>query len=159
MTKYLSSMCVLLLLISVVMSGCDDHRLYEKNLAIDKAEWHRSEKALFEFVVRDTTERYSIFLNFRHGGDYPYKNLYLFTKTKSPKGKIAIDTAQMIFADDKGRWMGKGIGDIYDYQFKFKENIIFPDSGKYQFEIEQAMRDEVLPKVTDIGIRIEKVEQ
>jgi len=139
-------------------TACDQNRVFEKNLAIDDAQWHRSEKAHFEFPITDTAARYSILLNIRHGGDYPYKNLYLFTKTKSPDGKLAIDTAQMIFADNKGRWMGKGIGDIYDYQFKFKEGVYFPDSGMYLFEIEQAMRDEVLPNVTDIGIRIEKVE-
>jgi gliding motility-associated lipoprotein GldH len=157
MTKSLSSVGIILIGL-LLLSACDSNRLYEKNLAIDKSEWHRSEKALFEFEVKDTSARYNILLNFRHSGNYSYKNLYLFTKTKSPTGKIAIDTAQMVFADEKGHWMGKGIGDIYDYQFKFKKGVTFPDSGNYQFEIEQAMRDEVLPNVTDIGLRIEKVE-
>ena len=63
----------------------------------------------------------------------------------------------MLLADNQGKWMGKGIGDLYDYQFRFKELVLFPVKGEYSFEIEQAMRDEVLPYVTDIGIRIEKV--
>jgi gliding motility-associated lipoprotein GldH len=62
----------------------------------------------------------------------------------------------MIFADNLGRWMGKGIGGIYDYQFKYKQGIEFPESGEYTFEIEQAMRDIELDNITDIGIRIEK---
>lgn len=157
MAKWLSSAGIVLVGL-LLLSACDNNRLYEKNLAIENAEWHRSEKALFEFEVKDTSAQYSILLNFRHSGNYPYKNLYLFTKTKSPSGKLAIDTAQMVFADEKGRWMGKGIGDIYDYQFKFKQGVTFPDSGIYQFEIEQAMREEVLPNVTDIGLRIEKIE-
>ena len=98
-------------------------------------------------------------MNFRHGGDYPYQNIYLFIKSKSPSGKIAKDTAQMILANNKGRWMGKGIGDIFDYQFRFKQGPLFPEKGEYYFEIEQAMREENLDKVTDIGISVKKVNE
>lgn len=71
---------------------------------------------------------------------------------------MAIDTAQMILADPKGRWLGKGIGDLYDYQFRFKSGKIFPEKGKYELLIEQAMRDQVLPDITDIGITIKKMD-
>lgn len=145
-----------LLLSSLSMTACDKALLFEENLKIADAEWHREEKARFLFNVEDTTSTYDFFLNVRHGGAYPYKNLYLFTETRSPNGLLAIDTAQMIFADQAGRWMGKGIGGIYDYQFKFKGGVEFPESGEYVVEIEQGMRDEVVPQLTDIGIRIEK---
>lgn len=138
------------------IQSCNGNLLFEENLKVSDANWHRNEKALFMFVVEDTSASYDLYLNVRHGGDYPYKNLFLFTKTKSPNGLIATDTAQMIFADNQGRWMGKGIGGIYDYQFKYKEDIMFPEKGEYSFEIEQAMRETDLDNVTDIGIRIEK---
>jgi gliding motility-associated lipoprotein GldH len=141
----------------ILLTACDGNLVYEENLKIDDAVWQRAKKAQFAFDIEDTTSAYNFFLNFRHSGKYPYKNLYLFTRTTSPNGKVALDTAQMLFADKQGRWMGKGIGDIYDYQFKFKQRLLFPDSGEYKFEIEQAMRDKELPYVTDIGIRIEKV--
>jgi len=114
--------------------------------------------AKFTFDIKDSAASYSILFNFRHGGNYPYKNIYFFSRFKSPDGKIAVDTAQMILADHKGRWMGKGIGDLYDYQFKFKSGKIFPEKGEYELLIEQAMRDKVLPDVTDIGIAIKKMD-
>lgn len=123
------------------------------------AVWDRAEKALFEFEVLDTTAQYDLYLNIRHGGNYPYRNLYLFTKTKSPSGLLSIDTAQMIFANEQGRWLGKGIGGIYDYQFKFKEKIRFPETGDYVLTLEQAMRTEKIEGVTDVGIRLEKTKQ
>ena len=138
------------------LTACDNALLFEENLKIVDSEWHRNEKAKFEFTVEDTTASYDFYLNIRHGGDYPYKNLYLFTETRSPNGLMALDTAQMIFADNSGRWMGKGIGGIYDYQFKFKEKMEFPHRGKYVVEIEQGMRQTIVPQLTDIGIRIEK---
>lgn len=144
----------------VIMLGffaCDENRIYEKNLSIENGDWSRKDKAQFEFEINDSTAAYDLFLNFRHAGDFPYRNIYLFTKTIGPDGRKAIDTAQMILADRQGRWMGKGIGDLYDYQFKFKQAVIFPRSGTYLFQIEQGMRDFVLPSVSDIGIRIEKI--
>ncbi|MEQ8907883.1 MAG: gliding motility lipoprotein GldH [Vicingaceae bacterium] len=148
----------LLLLICFSAWACDSNLVFEENLNIEDAVWDRNEKAKFAFQIEETGLAYNFYLNFRHSGKYPYRNLYLFTRTESPSGKVALDTAQMLLASPQGRWMGKGIGDLYDYQFRFKEQIIFPDSGEYHFEIEQAMREKELPYVTDIGIRIEKVE-
>lgn len=145
-----------LVILLLLFSACDSNLLFEENLKVSDARWDRDEKAVFTFEVEDTLSTYDFYLNVRHSGDYPYKNLYLFTKSRSPNGLVAIDTAQMIFADNMGRWMGKGIGGIYDYQFKFKEKVLFPQRGEYTVEIEQAMRDEELENITDIGIRIEK---
>jgi gliding motility-associated lipoprotein GldH len=148
-----------LLCLCLGLASCDPNQVYEKNLKIEESNWDRNQQAHFNFEISDTVSAYNFYLNFRHAGDYPYKNLYLFTRLKGPSNKTARDTAQMLLADSKGRWMGKGIGDIYDYQFKFKEMFKFPNKGEYSVDIEQAMRDQILPNVTDIGIRIEKVNQ
>jgi len=138
------------------ITSCDDTSIFEANHKIDHSEWDRDIIATFEFDIEDTNSVYELYLNFRHGGDYPYRNLYLFTHFKDPDGKKATDTAQMLLADSRGVWMGKGIGGIYDYQFKFKEGNLFPRKGKYTIQIEQAMRTEVLLNVTDIGVDIKK---
>ena len=150
-------MLFLLFCSALLLESCNTTSVYEENLKIEQAQWDRNERAFYEFKIDDSLAIYEFFLNFRHGGNYPYKNIYLFTHTKSPSGKLARDTAQMLLADNRGRWMGKGIGDIYDYQFKFKEGVLFPEKGSYVVEIEQAMRDRILTGVTDIGISIKKV--
>lgn len=137
--------------------ACDGDWVYEENLKIEDAVWKRENIANFSFQIEDTSASYQVFLNFRHAGDYPYRNLYLFTHSKRPDGKQARDTAQMILSDGKGQWVGKGIGDIYDYQFKYKEGNLFPLKGQYTIGIEQAMRTAELGDVTDIGISIKKI--
>ncbi len=149
----------LLFSLLVTLVSCDRSVVFEENLRIKNATWDRNEKAFFEFEINDSSAIYDLYLNFRHGGDYPYQNIYLFIESRSPSGQIAKDTAQMILADNKGRWMGKGIGDIFDYQFRFKRGPLFPEKGRYYFEIEQAMREESLDNVTDIGIAIKKVKE
>ena len=149
----------LLFSLLVTLVSCDRSVVFEENLRIKNATWDRNEKAFFEFEINDSSAIYDLYLNFRHGGDYPYQNIYLFIESRSSSGQIAKDTAQMILADNKGRWMGKGIGDIFDYQFRFKRGPLFPEKGRYYFEIEQAMREESLDNVTDIGIAIKKVKE
>lgn len=144
------------LLIAFGILSCDNNRVYEKNYRIEGSNWARSNQLKFNFDIEDTTELYHLYFNFRHAGDYPYQNLYLFTKLKSPKGLIAVDTAQMLLADSKGRWYGKGIGDIFDYQFKFKEYAKLTETGTYEFTVEHAMRKKILPNITDLGVRVEK---
>lgn len=149
---------LLIILFACFLTACDRDIVFEENLKLKSAEWNRSELAQFEFEIQDSSLNYALFLHFRHGGNYPYKNIYLFTRTESPTGKLAIDTAQMILADTRGRWMGKGIGDLFDYQYKFKEGRIFPEIGTYSISIEQAMREQTLPEITNIGVSIKKIE-
>lgn len=140
----------------ILLASCGDNTVYEESLKIEAAEWHRNNRAQYVFDIDDSSAIYSFSINFRHGGSYPYKNIYLFCRTESPSGKIAIDTAQMILTDQYNRWMGKGIGDLFDYQFMFKKGNLFPENGTYNVSIEQGMRDLILPEITDIGIAIKR---
>lgn len=141
----------------ICFTACEPGLILDENLKIENAQWEREKTANFEFEIEDSTGVYEIYLNFRHGGEYPYQNLYLFTETFGPLGLTAKDTAQMLLADNRGRWLGKGIGDIFDYQFKYKEGQLFPAKGSYRFKIEQAMYDKVLDNVTNVGLTIKKI--
>jgi gliding motility-associated lipoprotein GldH len=93
----------------------------------------------------------------RNAGNYPYSNIFLFVNTYFPSGTIDKDTVEIMLASPDGKWMGKGLGDIWDNRILFKRNVTFPEKGKYRFEISQAMRLNPLPGITDAGMRIEKV--
>jgi gliding motility-associated lipoprotein GldH len=51
------------------------------------------------------------------------------------------------------------MGDIWDNQILWKPNVKFPVAGKYIFEFEQAMREEQVQFIMDMGLRIEKREK
>jgi gliding motility-associated lipoprotein GldH len=48
------------------------------------------------------------------------------------------------------------MGDIWDNRILFKRNFLFPESGTWHFELQQAMRVSPLPQIMDVGMRIEK---
>lgn len=139
-----------------ILVSCDPGRVYEKNIRIPDGIWTWNSPVRFEVFVEDTITTHNLYLNVRNTGMYPLSNLYLFITTIAPSGHMIKDTVQIILADEKGKWLGDGLGDIWDHQKLYKEQVRFAQKGKYIFEFEQAMRIERLPFILDVGLRVEK---
>jgi gliding motility-associated lipoprotein GldH len=149
---------VIVFFISVItiLSSCDDARIFEENRKIKEAKWDEKEKIVFVTNIQDTLNGYDFYINLRQASTYPYSNIFFFVDTWFPNGKTARDTVECMLADDKGNWLGKGLGDIKDNKILFKKSVRFPLKGSYAFVFQQAMRVEKLPSVLDVGLRIEK---
>ena len=144
------------LLFIATLSACDSKRVFEQNMEIPNGIWNAKNIARFEVEIADTVTPHNFYINVRNAGAYPYSNLYLFLETQFPDKVIARDTIECILADNSGRWLGEGSGDIWDNQILFKKGVRFRKAGKYIFSLEQAMRVQNLPLLMDVGIRIEK---
>lgn len=142
----------------LVFASCDSNRIYEQNETISESGWNMSDIKKFEVEIKDPATPVNFYINVRQADGYPYSNLFLFIKTNFPGGKASVDTLECMLADEKGKWLGSGIGDIYDNQIPFKRNVRFPQAGKYVFEIQQGMRTDGVPLIMDVGLRIEKTE-
>jgi gliding motility-associated lipoprotein GldH len=151
-------MSTLLMLMFLLFSSCDRKRIFEENQPITNNLWDSNNKLKFTVDIMDTVNSNNFYVNVRNADGYPYNNLFLFIKTTFPNGKVAIDTMECVLADEKGKWLGSGMGDIYDNQIPFKRNVRFPMSGKYTFELQQGMRLDNIPLIMDVGLRIEKAE-
>lgn len=140
----------------VCLSSCDKNRVFEENKKIPDSVWNVNNKVSFNVPIKDTINPHQVFINVRNAGEYPFSNLFLFITTKFPNGKLAKDTVECILADERGKWLGNGSGDIFDNRILFKKGVRFPMLGEYTFTFEQAMRTENLPFIMDVGLRIEK---
>jgi gliding motility-associated lipoprotein GldH len=139
------------------LSSCDSKRVYEKNKEITDAQWNYLKKIKFDdVVINDVASTYNVYINLRNSVDYRYRNIYFFLDIKFPDNNITRDTVECIIADEKGKWLGKGMGKIKDCRILFLRNVKFPSAGTYIFSFEQGMREDVLEGITDVGIRIEK---
>ncbi|MBL0327924.1 MAG: gliding motility lipoprotein GldH [Bacteroidetes bacterium] len=148
----------LFLLSVMLLASCDGGRIFEKNQEMPQSGWAQSNKITFDVEIKDPATPAHFYVNVRNSEGYPYSNLFLFIKTVFPNGKFSNDTLECVLADEKGKWLGTGVGDIYDNQIPFKRNVRFPMAGTYRFEIEQGMRSETVPLIMDVGLRIEKAE-
>lgn len=150
--------CSTLIMLCLFFSSCDDARIFEENTAIPESGWDSNNVISYNVDIKDPSTPASFYINVRHADGYPYSNLFLFVKTRFPDGKQSNDTLECQLADENGKWIGKGAGDIYDNQILFKRNVRFPLAGTYIFEIEQGMRIDKVPLIMDVGLRIEKAE-
>jgi gliding motility-associated lipoprotein GldH len=155
----IKNITVFLVAIPVFMGvyACDSAGIYESNISIPGGRWHHTEHARFEVDITDTVSPCNVYVNVRNNVDYKYMELWLFINVYSPAGTIERDTAKIMMADHRGKWLGHGLGNKFDTRMVFRENVRFPVSGTYVFEYEQATRDESLTGIDDIGLRIEKI--
>lgn len=156
MTKYV----ILALIISVFFS-CNNNSLYSKYKSISNNKWHKDSIVSFNVTIHDTLTDHNIFLNLRNNKDYNFNNIFLIVKLNYPNKKIVIDTLEYRMADVNGHYLGTGFTDIKENKLGFREHFIFHSSGKYIFNVQQAMREngqenglEFLEGITDVGIEI-----
>jgi gliding motility-associated lipoprotein GldH len=147
----------ILILSCAGLSSClDNVTVTDFNQAISKRTWSYVNKVRVPVTISDKANRYNIYINLRHTGDYKYSNIFLLIHTRGPRGKTVTERKEFTLAYPDGQWLGKGSGNLYSYQLPLKADYSFPDTGKYLFEIEQNMRDNPLREITDVGLRIEK---
>lgn len=149
----------LLFCVSLIsLTACDNNVVFEKNVKLDNNRWAINNVIRLEVEIKDTISPMNLYINLRNAGGYQFSNLFIFLNTITPENNRSRDTLELRLADETGKWLGDGMGDIWDNRILFKKNFRFPVAGKYTFELEQAMRIDPLPQVMDAGLRIEKAE-
>ncbi len=138
----------------MALSSCDDNLVFEQNTEIEDSVWNWNSPVSYDFNIEDTVRLHDFYINLRNGSDYEYSNIYLFVTLYFPNGKKSVDTLECFLADPMGGWYGSGIGDVYDNRFLYKQRKAFPLAGEYSVSINQAMREENLGSIHDVGFRL-----
>lgn len=139
------------------MISCERNRVYEKNISIEKYSWDSKVIPSYKVEIIDTSVLYNIYVNIRHADLYPFQNIWLQVGTQFPNGTKASRRVEIMLANDEGKWYGEGLGDIWDFRSLIQENAFFNNPGTYTFTIEQNMRQDPLPGIMAIGLRVENM--
>ncbi|MCB2218875.1 MAG: gliding motility lipoprotein GldH [Bacteroidetes bacterium] len=140
------------------MASCDPNLVYEKNVPVPGPPWIASDPVTIDFEIHDTLTPMNLFINLRHNTSYEKSNLFLFVDTWYPNDHHTRDTLEFVLAHPDGEWIGDGFGKIKALQVAIARGVKFPLSGHYKMQFEQAMRNEALNGIEDIGLRIEKMQ-
>ena len=84
---------------------------------------------------------------------YPYQNLWVFCSEELPIGPLKRDTIECLLADEFGKWYGDGIS-LFQSSFPIRSAYYFPVKGQYTFSFRQGMRNDQLPGIQEIGLRV-----
>ena len=139
--------------------SCKNNIVYEDHKKMETSGWKADSPVTFKVPVQDTSSVYNVYIHLRNTGDYPWRNIYFFVNTESPSEAQVTDTVEYYLADEKGKWYGKGWGQVWSHMLPYRMNVKFPYKGIYTFTIKQGMRSESLPSILDAGILLEKVNQ
>ncbi len=147
---------ILILTFLLLLSSCHSNIVYTNSQVMAGKTWKLADIPTFKVPITDTINSNNVIFTIRSGSSFPFRNIYLFVTTTSPDGKNVNDTLQYNLADEKGKWYGKGFGDIHELNLPYKSNVYFPLKGTYVFKIQHGMRIENLKGVYDFGLKIEK---
>jgi len=148
----------------ILLISCNDNSGFNLYKSIGAKGWKINKKVFFEFDITDTINQKNLFINIRNNNNYEFSNLYLITELSFPNKTKVVDTLQYKMADEVGRFLGSGFTEVKDNKLFYKENKVFPMSGKYNLTIRHAMRKngeikaiEFLKGIQDIGFSIENI--
>jgi len=151
----------LMLLVWGLMASCGvKSSYYQKQQAIKDARWSSGQQPVFRIDIKDTGALYDLFFLIRHDEAYPNSNIWIRMKVKAPGDTLFRDGAriELELADIKGQWLGRGMGGIWEHKVRIpaREAPRFAKAGTYELKIEHLMRQDPLPSVLNVGLRIEQ---
>ena len=149
---------VLLVVISfcLLLSSCTQLDVFEKDTTIPQYLWADTFKPAFNFDITDTTVQYKLFIVVRHTDAYRYDNLWLNIGSKFPGDTMSYQKLELQLGNDATGWDGNGMDDIWEVRKPIARGAF--RAGKYTFSIGQIMREDPLPNIMSVGVRIEKVQ-
>ncbi|MGB0429568.1 MAG: gliding motility lipoprotein GldH [Bacteroidia bacterium] len=143
----------------VLLASCSAGLLYEKYLEIDNKGWKYVEPITFEVEVDDIGKAYDIYVNLRHTNDYPYSNLWLMLYTYPPdEGDVTQQRMELKLAQPDGKWLGNGLGTNITHEIRVRQKFVFPTKGTFAFTLQHDMREQIVPAVSHVGLRVQEAE-
>lgn len=147
-----------MLLSLVGLIACNQNEVFFNYQSVNVDGWNKDSVYVFEVKIDDASKTYNVYVNTRNIEEYPYQNLWLFVNKTSSDSVQISDTINFYLADDFGKWLGDGIGSVYNMPVLYQQNIRFPKAGTYRYEIQHGMRDSLLRGINDIGLKVEIAE-
>ena len=133
--------------------SCENEAVYDQYQAIQNTSWEKDKEYYFTFLIKDISVPYDLTLEVRNNNMYPYQNLWVFCSEELPIGPLKRDTIECMLADEFGKWYGHGIS-LFQSSFPIRSAYYFPVKGQYTFSFRQGMRNDQLPGIQEIGLRV-----
>ncbi|HKK82580.1 MAG TPA: gliding motility lipoprotein GldH [Prolixibacteraceae bacterium] len=158
-SKYKFAIAILGGVMLMLFVSCQQRSVYQEYQTVDSNGWHADSVLSFNFEIEDTTETYRILFNNRNLDSYPYQNIWLFVEIMAPDSSLVFDTIEYQLARPNGKWVGEGTSGVYDTRLIYRDNVYFPLSGSYTFDVKHGMRNNKLKGISDFGLSVEKREE
>ena len=150
---------VLLAVVSIAFAACTKLDVFEKNTSVPNYLWQQNWKPDYTFDITDTATSYKVYIVLRHTDAYRYNNIWLNIGTRFPSDSaFKYQRFELALGSDAKGWEGTGMDDIWEVRKLITNGPVkFAKTGSYQINISQLMRENPLPNVMSVGVRVERV--
>jgi len=145
----------LLIVIFLGLGACTDNAITDQNTAIKNRTWLYEQKPLYSVHITNKDIPYHLYLNIRNSIEYPFSNIFILVHQQNPNKTKTTYRVEVKLANTEGLWKGNSAGSIFSHQVRFLKNYQFPDTGKYNFQLEQNMRINGIQGISDVGLRVD----
>jgi gliding motility-associated lipoprotein GldH len=167
---------LLLLPFLIGLQSCIQSPFYQKSYDLPGNKWRIDNRLTFTVDIVDTAIYYNMSLLLRHTNNYPYSNIWMKMAIKGPGDSVFRPVRiEVPLATPQGQWLGTGMGAIYEQRrmmvvdhnalpvtldmisvSESSYNDIFSKRGVYEIRLEHNMREDALPDILQVGLRVEK---
>ena len=139
----------------MMLVSCNNHTVFSHYESTSVRGWERNDTLSFNIEPMQETNLYAEEIGVRITGEYPFKGLSLIVEqTVYPSKTTITDTLNCDLIDDVGHANGKGIN---HYQYLFPLTTLKLDKGEsVHVAIRHCMKREILPGITDIGLKLSR---
>ncbi|MBI5916993.1 MAG: gliding motility lipoprotein GldH [Bacteroidetes bacterium] len=150
--------CLLLTANCLLLTNCGQDYFFEKKIDIPGQSWTYGNLLEFEFEVADTTKTYAILLDVTHAGDFGFQNCYVQISTRFPSGEEKKQPVSLELAAQTGIWNGECSGSFCTVEIPLQGKARFRETGRHSIVVEQFMRQDPLPGIKSISLKIKQLE-
>lgn len=147
-----------LICFALFTTSCDENRVFESHEDLALFRWYQDDRVAFDVTIEDSEPK-NVAVILRHNFYFQWRNIWTNVIVTTPDGTVIETPTNLLLSPPDGEWFADCAGDICDFTYILPEfsNYSFPDTGVYHFEILQEMREDPLPNIMSVGLRIENI--
>ena len=140
-------------LAAITLSSCNHNTVFDEYLHTPVEGWEKNDTLFFKVDSIPQDGEYAQNLGLRINNSYPFISLTLVVEQRTSISKqTKKDTVVCSFVDKNGSRKGHGT-DSYQYNYHIS-TIALRKGDKVTISVRHDMKREILPGISDVGIRI-----
>ena len=139
------------------LSACQKNSIYHHSEHIPSKGWALNQTLYFQDSIRaDAPDTLCYEVELTHNNLYPYKNIWIYLRTKAYDGTDRLDSINWVLSKPSGTWIGDGWGSIYSLSHQLPNLVLKPSKGNrwFRIEVQHGLKDAVLGGVENLGIKL-----
>ena len=151
-TRFLFIFLFILFLVS-----CNNEGVFYQYRHIDRGRWYSD--SVIQFKIDATALNlgvpYDLSIEITSNGRYPYRDIWMQVAHNLTDTTLQYEKVHYFLADDFGRWLGDGVGGLYQLSLPLYLSVPLDTTYHYVIQLKHIMDDNPLHGIEKMGLKLE----